>query len=208
MKPPPMNPPGDAAPPAPDDKPAGGRLGWRVLESRRVFESPVNRMRVDQLEIPSRGRIQYSYLERGESVIIVPVTADGRMALIRQYRYPVDAMCYELPAGCCRDTSDAGLEEVARKELREEIGGTAGSLEYVTWYYSSSSLSDEVCHIFLALAVRLDQETDREPGEHIETLLLPVREALALVRRGEMRTGTCALAILHCESRLREHGWL
>ena len=195
-------------PSPPDDKPEGARLGWRVTASRRVFESPVNRMRVDQLDIPSRGRIQYSYLERGESVIIVPVTSDGRMALIRQYRYPVDTMCYELPAGCCRDTSDAGLEEVARKELREEIGGTAGHLEYVTWYYSSSSLSDEVCHIFLALDVRVDQETDREPGEHIETLLVPAREALALVRRGDMRTGTCALAILHCESRLRAAGWL
>ena len=203
-----MNPPADDNSRAPTDKPEGARLGWWVAESRRVFESPVNRMRVDQLEIPSRGRIQYSYLERGESVIIVPVTADGRLALIRQYRYPVDAMCYELPAGCCRDTSDAGLEDVARKELREEIGGTADRLEYVTWYYSSSSLSDEVCHIFLALDVRLDQDTDQEPGEHIETLLLPVGEALALVRRGEMRTGTCALAILHCESRLRTAGLL
>ncbi len=192
----------------PDDKPEGARIGWRVLASRQAFESPVNRMRVDQLDIRGRGRIQYSYLERGESVIIVPVTADGRMALIRQYRYPVDAFCYELPAGCCRDTSGAGLEEVARKELREEIGGTAGSLEPVTWYYSSSSLSDEVCHIFLALDVRVDQDAAPEPGEHIETLLVPVAEALALVRRGEMRTGTCALAILHCEERLRARGLL
>ena len=195
-------------PPRPTDKPEGARLGWHVAESRRVFESPVNRMRVDQLDIPSRGRIQYSYLERGESVIIVPVTSDGRMALIRQYRYPVDTMCYELPAGCCQDTSDAGLEEVARKELREEIGGTAERLEYVTWYYSSSSLSDEVCHLFLALDVQLDREAEREPGEHIETLLVPAREAWELVRRGDMRTGTCALAVLHCESRLRSAGWL
>ena len=203
-----MNAP-DETPPAgpPDDKPEGARLGWRVVETRFAHESPVNRMRVDQLEIPRRGRIQYSYLERGESVIIVPVTANGQMALIRQYRYPVDAMCWELPAGCCRDTSEAALEEVARKELREEIGGTTDRLEYVTWYYSSSSLSDEVCHIFLALDVRLDQDTDREPGEHITTHLVLVREALSLVRRGEMRTGTCALAILHCEERLRARGW-
>ena len=81
-----------------------------------------------------------------------------------------------------------------------------GRLEAVTWFYSSSSISDEVCHIFLALDVTLDQETDREPGEHIEPLLMPVAEALALVRRGEMKTGTCALAILHCEERLRQAG--
>ena len=187
-------------------KPTGARLGWRVLETQRPFQNRINRLRADRVSIPGRGEIQYSYLERGESVIIVPVTADGRMVLIRQYRYPVDAHCLELPAGCCRDTGGAALEEVARRELREEIGATAGRLENVTWFYSSSSISDEICHIFLALDVALDQETDREPGEHIEPLLLPVAEALALVRRGEMKTGTCALAILHCEERLRQEG--
>ena len=141
-------------------------------------------------------------------MIIVPVTADGRMALIRQYRYPVDEHCYELPAGCCRDTGGMSLEEVARMELREEIGATAGSLEQVTWFYSSSSISDEICHIFLALDVTLDQAADREPGEHIEPHLLPVAEAFALVRRGEMKTGTCALAILHCVERLKRAGML
>ncbi len=187
-------------------KPNAARLGWRVLEIARPFEGKVNRLRADRVTFPNRQEAVYAYLERGESVIIVPVTADGRMALIRQYRYPVDEHCYELPAGCCRDTGGAALEQVARNELREEIGATAGSLEYVTWFYSSSSISDEVCHIFLALNVALDQETDREPGEHIEPLLVPVAEAFALVRRGEMKTGTCALAILHCEPLLRAAG--
>ncbi len=199
--------PGNHLPSA--DKPEGARLGWTVLESRRPFEGRVNRLRVDRLELPGHREIQYAYLERGESVIIVPALADGRLALIRQYRYPVDRFCYELPAGCCRDTGGAALETVARNELREEIGGSAGALEYVTWFYSSSSISDEVCHIFFASDVTLDQATDQEPGEHIEPpVLLPAREALALVRRGEMKTGTCALAILHCEGRLRERGWV
>ena len=196
------------SPDHPAAKPEGERLGWQVLETWYPNENRVNRLRADRVSIPGRGEIRYSYLERGESVIIVPVTTDGRMALIRQYRYPVDAHCYELPAGCCRDTGGVALEEVARKELREEIGATAGRLEAVTWFYSSSSISDEVCHIFLALDVALDRETDKEPGENIELVLLPVAEAFAMVRRGEMKTGTCALGILHCESRLRQTGLL
>ena len=193
--------------PDPADKPEAAKIGWHLKSSSYPFRSPVNRMRADQLHVTGRGDIQYSYLERGESVIIVPITSDGQMALIRQYRYPVDAFCYELPAGCCRDMGSVTLEEVARRELREEIGGVPDSLEYVTWFYSSSSISDEICHIFLALDVELSHEADTEPGEHIQTMLMPVREALALVRRGEMKTGTCALAILHCEDRLRTRGW-
>ena len=187
----------------PADKPEAARIGWRVLGSQRPFESPVNRMRADRLEIPGRGEIQYSYLERGESVIIVPVTTDGRVALIRQYRYPVDAHCFELPAGCCRDCDGQPLEAVARKELREEIGATATSFECVTWFYSSSSISDEVCHVFLARGVALVHAAEKEPGEHLEPWLVPVAEALEMARAGQMKTGTCALAVLLCEERLR-----
>ena len=186
----------------PTDKPEAARIGWQVLGSRLPFESPVNRMRADRIAVPGRGEIQYSYLERGESVIIVPVTSDGQVALIRQYRYPVDEQCIELPAGCCRDANGQSLEAVARKELREEIGATAEHLEYVTWFYSSSSISDEVCHIFLARGVALTQATEKEPGEHLEPLLVPVTEALSMARAGQVKTGTCALAILLCESRL------
>lgn len=185
------------------DKPEAAKIGWRLRSTQHPFTSPVNRMRADCLTIPGRGEIQYSYLERGESVIIVPVTTDGKVALIRQYRYPVDQHCLELPAGCCRDQGDAPLEEVARRELREEIGGTAESFEAVSWFYSSSSISDEACHIFLARGVTLRAaDTAPEPGEHLEVRLVPAAEAVALARSGQMKTGTCALAILHCESRL------
>ena len=186
----------------PTAKPEAEKLGWRVLDTRRPYENRVNRLRADRVEIPGRGELQYCYLERGESVIIVPVTTDGRIALIRQYRYPVDEHCLELPAGCCRDQGAASLEDVARQELREEIGGTAASLEYLTWFYSSSSISDEVCHLFLARGVTLDRPAEHEPGEHLEVRLVTVAEALALARGGAVKTGTCALALLLCEGHL------
>ena len=186
----------------PEDKPEAARIGWTLRASGRPFTSPVNRMRVDRIEVPGRGEIQYSYLERGESVIIVPVTADGRVALIRHYRYPVDEHCVELPAGRCGDCAGQTLEQIARKELREEIGATAESLEYVTWFYSSSSLSDEVCHVFLARGVALAHAAATEPGEHLEPLLVPAAEALQMAREGRIKTGTCALAVLICEGRL------
>lgn len=191
-----------APPPPPGAKTEAARLGWQVLDTRRPYENKVNRLRADRVVIPGRGELQYCYLERGESVIIVPVTTDGQLVMIRQYRYPVDAYCLEWPAGCCRDQGNATLEEVARRELREEIGGTAASLEYVSWFYSSSSISDEVCHVFLARGVTLDRPAETEPGEHIRTQLVPLAEARALARTGGMKTGTCALAILMCESRL------
>ena len=190
-------------PDAPDPKPCATRLGWRVRERAVPFAGRVNRLRVDRIEVPGRGEFTYSYLERGESVIIVPVLADGRVVLIRQYRYAVDARCVELPAGCGADAGGIPLEELCRKELREEIGATAERVEPMGWFYSSSSLSDEVCHVYLATGCRLAGDAEPEPGESIERLVVPAVEALRLARSGEIKTGTCALALLLCEERLR-----
>lgn len=184
-------------------KPAAARLGWRVRERKVPWAGKVNRLRVDRIEVPGRGEFTYSYLERGESVIVVPVLTDGRVVLIRQYRYAVDARCLELPAGCSADAGNVSLEDLCRQELREEIGATAGRIEPVGWYYSSSSLSDEVCHVFLATGCELAGPAETEPGENIERLVVPIAEALRLARSGEIRTGTCALALLLCEERLR-----
>lgn len=188
-------------------KPEAERLGWRVLETHYPYEGKVNKLRADLLAVPGRREpLPYSYLERAQSVIVVPVTPRAEVVLIRQYRYAVDEHCLEFPAGGLHDTGDASLEEVARKELLEEIGATAGAVEYVQWFYSSDSLSNEVCHVHLACDVRLSGKNDAEAGEHIEPVVLPVQTALALVRRGEMRTGTCALSLLLCEERLRARG--
>ncbi len=186
-----------------DPKPGATRLGWHVRERTVPFAGKVNRLRVDRIEVPGRGEFTYSYLERGESVIIVPVLTDGRVVLIRQYRYPVDARCIELPAGCGSDAGGIPLEELCRKELKEEIGATAERVEPVGWFYSSSSLSDEVCHVHLATGCVLAGPAETEPGENIERMVVPAAEALRLARSGEIKTGTCALALLLCEERLR-----
>ena len=95
------------------------------------------------------------------------------------------------------------MEELCRKELKEEIGATAGRVEPVGWFYSSSSLSDEVCHVHLATGCVLAGPAETEPGENIERMVVPAAEALRLARSGEIKTGTCALALLLCEERLR-----
>lgn len=188
------------------DKPEAAKLGWRVAESRCRFENSVARLREDRLEIPGKKAADYAYMERAEAVVIVPVTKAGHVVLIRQYRYPVDEWCLETPAGGTHDTGDAPLEEVVRKELREEIGATAGEVREVAWFYSANSLCDEKCHVFLALDVEIRRAPKTEATEELETLIVPAREALRMAREGEMKTGPCALAVLLSEPALRACG--
>src|SRR3954468_6354197 len=178
-----------------ENKPNGAAAGWKILGSRTHFENEICRLREDDVALAGGKKIQYAYVERDDAVVVVPITADGQMVLLRQYRYAVDEWCLEVPAGGTHDTGDASLEEVARKELREEVGATAKSLTYVNFFYSANALTDEKCHVFLAEGVEFPEEQKTEPGETIEMRLVPVSEALELARSGAIKTAPCALAI-------------
>jgi len=189
------------------DKPTGAEAGWRTLSTRRPFKNDVFAVREDNVELPGGKRKSIAYLERTAAVIIIPVTPKGEIVLINHYRYAVDKWCLEVPAGGIEDAPNESLEECARRELREEVGGGCQSLTYVAGFYSANSLMNEKCHVFLAEEVAL-QDPDRGAAELMETRLLQAGEALALVRAGRMTDGQCALAILLCEPRLREKGYL
>lgn len=188
------------------EKPNGAKAGWKQLGSDTRFESEIFRVRQDEVELTGGKKIKYSYVERGEAVVIVPVTADGEMVLLKQYRYPVDEWCLEIPAGGMHDEPDTTPEEVARKELQEEVGATAKRLTLVGEFYSTSSLTDEKCHVFLAEGVELTKKQDTEESETIQLQLVPIEKAVELARTGGIETGPCALAILMCEPQLQRLG--
>lgn len=126
--------------------------------------------------------------------------------MLKQYRYAVDDWCLEVPAGGTHDTGAASLEEVTRKELREEVGATVKSLKYVDFFYTTNALSDEKCHVFLAEGVELGREQKTEASETIEVQRVPIEKALELARSGAVKTAACALAILLCEPHLQKLG--
>ena len=124
-----------------DDKPEGAKLGWRIVASAYPFATPWMRLRQDRIAIAGKGDATYTYEERADAVGIVPVTRDGTVLLIRQYRYPLDRWCLEIPAGGMRDHPDATPEDVARIELREEVGATCAAMLPVGFFYVAVRLA-------------------------------------------------------------------
>jgi ADP-ribose pyrophosphatase len=188
-------------------RPRAAQAGYRTLETWERFQNEMMILREDRLALPGGKEMAYAYVERGPAVIVVPVTAGGEIVLIRQYRYPVDEFCLEVPAGTARDARDLSLQEVAAKELCEEVGASCEQLERIGSFFSNSSMTDEECHIFLGTGAVLLREPKPEPSEKIEIVLKSAPDALELARAGQMRTGPAALAVLLAEMHFRRLGF-
>jgi ADP-ribose pyrophosphatase len=173
---------------------------WETLDRRFLWQSRWYNLRQDRVRSQTGHEFTYTIVDHPGAVWVVPVTAGGNVVLIRSYRYPVDDWCYEVPAGGL----SPGLtpEEVARRELSEEIGGTAADLRYVGQFYTSNGISNEVAYVYLATGVELG-ESHPEPTKLMEIRLVRVEEALRIAREGEISDGPSALAFLWCEPLIR-----
>jgi ADP-ribose pyrophosphatase len=160
------------------------------------------RIREDQLDL--RGKpATFTYLEHPGSVFVVPVTREGRVVLLRSYRYNCDDWVWEIPAGGLGDKAGTSLEDAARAELREETGYGGGTFELLASYYSSVGATDIRFHVFLARDVSKIGSLSPEETEQIEEVIeLPLEEALAWARSGKLNDGESALAVLVAGARL------
>ncbi len=168
---------------------------YQTLSSRVVWRTPWYILREDRIRLPDGSDGVYTVVERPGAVWIVPLLSDGRMVLIRNYRYTVRRWLWEVPAGGLPE--DRTPEETARKELSEEIGGQASGIELVATFYTTAGISNERAFVFLARGVTLGQP-DREPTEVMERHIFPVSQVMQMIRDGTISDGPSALAILLC----------
>jgi ADP-ribose pyrophosphatase len=167
---------------------------WRTLGRNYLYKSPWCAFRVDGVELPDGARIEYGVLESGGYAAVVPVTGKGDVALVHQWRQPLEAFTLELPSGGV----DAGEEpeRAARRELFEETGYRAEKLEHLTSVHTSTGRSTEVCHLFWCEAVREERGPRPEPTEFIEVVELPFEEALRMASEGEIADAATVLGLL------------
>ncbi len=174
---------------------------WEKLSSEKLFETPYFTLRSDRLRLPD-GVVKdpYYVLERPDAVIVFPLTADGDVVLVRQYRPPLEAMELGLPAGLV----DAGEkpEAAARRELAEETGSTGGAWEKLGALASSPSLKDNWAHLFLARGVERTAAQAPDEHERLEIIHVPLEKLPLLVRSGAVVSSSGVAAAMLALDRL------
>ncbi len=169
------------------------RIPFRTLQSQTLYENRWLRLEQDEVEKESDGhRFTYTYLSVAPSVMVVAITPEREILLVRQYRYPTRRFSYELPGG---GSGGADPAEAAGRELAEETGFRAGSVEKLGEFVTYCGLADEICHVFLARELQPgDQTLDRTEHMTVEAVSYP--RLRAMIASGEFMDGM-GLASLH-----------
>jgi ADP-ribose pyrophosphatase len=165
----------------------------RILARRRVYEGRVLALDVDEVEEPEGVRATREVVRHQGSVAALPVFDDGRVLLVRQYRYPVDERVWELPAG--RLDPGETPEKGVLRELEEEVGLRAATLETICTFYTTPGFCDERMFLFRASALTAVPPRPEE-DERIEVGRFRLEEARAMIARGEVREGKTLVALL------------
>ncbi len=165
----------------------------RVVATRRVFDGKMIGARVDTLRLADGTSYEREVVEYGQAVVLVPVDAQGRLLLVRQYRHPVRAWLLELPAGGV-DERDASPEAAAQRELREETGHR-GTLRRIGGMFLAPGYSTEYQYVY-AVHDLVEDALEADADEDLLLERLTLDDALAAVDRGEIRDAKSIAALL------------
>ncbi|MDQ3795878.1 MAG: NUDIX hydrolase [Actinomycetota bacterium] len=174
---------------------------WERLRSEKLFETPYFILRSDRLRLPD-GVIKdpYYVIERPDAAIIFPLTKEGEIILVRQFRPPLERMELGLPAGLVEPGEKP--EAAARRELLEETGYAGGEWEPLGSLASSPSLKDNWAYLFLARGVEETSAPDPDEHELVEVVRVSVEDILGLIRGGQIVSSSGVAAIMLALERL------
>lgn len=132
-------------------------------------------------------------VEHPGAVVVIGITSDKKLVLIKQFRKPVEEIIVEACAGLVN--KDEKLEDAAKRELKEETGYTAGKIKKVLSAYTTPGYSTEVIHYFVATDLEHGSQKFDE-DENIEIFLLSIDEAKKQIREGKIRDNKTIIAIM------------
>lgn len=170
--------------------------GFNVVRDEGIHAWAMFTLQRRVLRDPHGGLFERSFVTTPGAVAVVPVTPEGRIVLVAQYRPSIDSVVLEIPAGM-RDVDGEDPVETARRELVEETGWHAGRLEYLGRCLSSPAITDSSVLVYLGTELVPGEASPHGPEEESMTFLTPtLAEAIEMVVDGRIVDAKTSYGIL------------
>lgn len=170
------------------------KLTEKTLKEEYIYKGKIINLRRDEIELPDGNKAVREVVEHNGGVCVLPLTDDGKIVFVRQFRYPYKEEILEIPAGK-RDSSDEDPLECGKRELREETGASAKQYTDLGELYPSPGYVGEKIYMFLAQGLSFS-ETERDEDEFLNVEEIPFGKALEMVMNGEIKDAKTQTAIL------------
>ena len=154
-------------------------LKQQLFYRGRKFDFEVNRLR-----LPNQAEGDWECIRHPGGALAVPITPEGKLVLVRQYRFAVQGRLLEFPAGTVEPNEDPA--ETIKREIEEETGYRAQRWQKLGEFFLAPGYSDEIIYAFLAQDLeRLDKPPSQDDDEDMETVLLTPQELEQAILDGE-----------------------
>lgn len=159
----------------------------KKISSKIIYENPWLRVREDEVEFPNGQKGIYGYTDRVDGgPMIIPVTAEGKLIVLREWRYPIQDWTYCFPFGGFMPGED--MLTAAKRELLEETGYTAETWESLGELKIDPGANSQITPVFLATDLALNPYEQDQTEVH-EVMEFTVEEIQSKIRSGEMTGG-------------------
>ncbi len=163
-------------------------------DSKLIYDGRVLHLYRDTVELPNGHEDIREYCKHNGGVCVLPLTDDGDVICVNQYRYAHREITLEIPAGKL-EVTDTDIYSAALRELREETGAECEELVYLGKTYPSPALMDEIIHIFLARGLNIGKSSP-DYDEFLECERIPLKNMLEMVLSDKIPDAKTQIAVL------------